>query len=73
MFCRKCGALIEDEGLDQWFDSVMPEQKQFDFNALIKMLKPKKKVKNWVIILAGGSTSVSCAAVFLFSEIDRDV
>lgn len=64
VFCRKCGALIEDEGLDQWFDSVMPEQKQFDFNALIKMLKPKKKVKNWVIILAG---EVLLSVVLLFS------
>lgn len=68
VFCRKCGALIEDESLDQWLDSVMPEQKQFNinvlFNAFKKVFKPKKKVKNWVIILAG---EVLLSVVLLFS------
>lgn len=53
VFCRKCGTPLEQDELDQWLDSVMPEKKQFNLDVLKKVVRPRKTVQKWIFVLAG--------------------
>lgn len=64
VFCRKCGTSLEQDELDQWLDSVMPEKKQLNLDVLKKVVQPRKTIQKWIFVLAG---EIILSVVLLFS------